>query len=660
MVLDEIVLHDFGSYGGRQAITLTPTGPNQPIILFGGLNGGGKTTLLDALQLCFFGNVAQCAGRADLAYDEYLRRSVHRRALLPEAGVEVAFRHTVDGDEQKWRLTRSWSVGETVRERFQVFRDDVFDKAASEHWSAQVEEFIPARIAPLFLFDGEKVEGYADLEEAPNLIRTAIQNLLGLDIVERLGADLLSIERKRKGELATPAEAQELAALRGEIQTLSAERARLVQERASALNELDQLKRKATELDRRYDREGGALFEDRGRLEAELAVTKRGHEALRRSLVEIAAGTLPLMLVSELLASVSNQARQEEQSARAAQTAVILADENSELLALPAISKLSKPARQEIAEHLKLRIDAFQSAATGPRYLGLDATVRASLDTLVDASLEETASHARELLDQERQLSTGVEQIQGLLSAVPGPAAIVELIAQREAARDAARVAEFEQGRRDAEMARLDRELEGARARETRLLEATARLQFEQEDVGRLLNHSTKVRSTLEKFRTAVVARHVARIETFVLESFRQLVRKKTLVVGLTIDPRTFELKLHGGDGVVLTAERLSAGERQLLAIAILWGLARASGRPLPTVIDTPLGRLDAEHRSRLVSRYFPHASHQVMLLSTDEEITREHYRMLSPAVGRSYRLRFDESEQRTVVETGYFEDGAQ
>ncbi len=138
------------------------------------------------------------------------------------------------------------------------------------------------------------------------------------------------------------------------------------------------------------------------------------------------------------------------------------------------------------------------------------------------------------------------------------------------------------------------------------------------------------------------------------LDSFRELIRKPTLVTGLRIDPTTFNVELSGPKGQ-LTAERLSAGERQLLAIALLWGLARASGRVLPTVIDTPLGRLDSGHRSRLVSRYFPQASHQVMLLSTDEEITRSYYDTLKPSVGRSYRLRYDEAEARTVVEPGYF-----
>jgi DNA sulfur modification protein DndD len=67
------------------------------------------------------------------------------------------------------------------------------------------------------------------------------------------------------------------------------------------------------------------------------------------------------------------------------------------------------------------------------------------------------------------------------------------------------------------------------------------------------------------------------------------------------------------------------------------------------------LGRLDSEHRDHLVRRYFPQASHQVLLLSTDEEITGRHYEALRPAIGREYRLRFDEAESRTIVEDGYF-----
>ncbi|MEM9492336.1 MAG: DNA sulfur modification protein DndD, partial [Myxococcota bacterium] len=155
-----------------------------------------------------------------------------------------------------------------------------------------------------------------------------------------------------------------------------------------------------------------------------------------------------------------------------------------------------------------------------------------------------------------------------------------------------------------------------------------------------------------------LVARNVKRIEKLILDSFRQLLRKKTLVSSMTIDPKSFSVELRDRNGDKLSPERLSAGERQLLAVSMLWGLARASGRPLPAVIDTPLGRLDSTHRSLLVERYFPYASHQVLLLSTDEEIDEHYFGRLRPHVGRSYLLDFDDRAGATSVREGYFWEG--
>lgn len=101
--------------------------------------------------------------------------------------------------------------------------------------------------------------------------------------------------------------------------------------------------------------------------------------------------------------------------------------------------------------------------------------------------------------------------------------------------------------------------------------------------------------------------------------------------------------------------KQLSAGEKQIYAISILWALAQASGRPLPMVIDTPLGRLDSEHRGHLVERYFPHASHQVIILSTDTEIDRSYVRELAPSISHSFQLRYDQADARCAIEDGYF-----
>jgi DNA sulfur modification protein DndD len=199
------------------------------------------------------------------------------------------------------------------------------------------------------------------------------------------------------------------------------------------------------------------------------------------------------------------------------------------------------------------------------------------------------------------------------------------------------------------------RQLAEAKKRADNAGRRVAELGLDDEDRERILRHSQKARDTLVKFREEVTRRHISRIEALILESFTQLLRKSGLVSAIQIHPVTFALSLTGGDGSPLSFDKLSAGERQLLATSLLWGLARASGRPIPTVIDTPLGRLDSTHRQHLVERYFPVAAHQVILLSTDEEIHQQNLPRLKPAIARSYRLEFDETLRRTIVEPGYF-----
>mgnify|MGYP001182991589 CR=1 FL=1 len=127
------------------------------------------------------------------------------------------------------------------------------------------------------------------------------------------------------------------------------------------------------------------------------------------------------------------------------------------------------------------------------------------------------------------------------------------------------------------------------------------------------------------------------------------------MIKSLKINPDSFELILHNSQGQVVPARTLSAGERQLLATAILWGLARAAGRPLPVIIDTPMGRLDSAHSSHFVDRYLPHASHQVLVLSTDEEIVDEYLSILKPYIGQQYLLEHDDTAGHTVIKNGYF-----
>jgi DNA sulfur modification protein DndD len=544
-----------------------------------------------------------------------------------------------------------------VREQFEVLRDGLPDRLATEHWATQVEDFIPARIAHLFLFDGEKVESYADLEAAPGLIGTAIQNLLGLDIVERLAEDLGSLERRHRASAKPPAEQKMLENLRDEAKVLEGSRLALAQRRAALGNTVDRLRQETSGLEDQYRREGGTLFEQRIAKEAELSAAEAQLDHVRRALRDAATGATPLLLVQRLLRAVMDRDAGEEEARRSRETVSALAAEHAAFLAHPTLQTLTTKQRKQLATAMASRLKDREAAASLPPILALESGSRAILHGLIASELPTARSDLDKLVKQEAKLRARLDELKAEIAAIPSYDAIAAVEQRRDAARAALRQAEADYSAMSVELEQLEQSLSGLQMREKRAIDAEALLRFASEDAERMVAHAEKVKATLGRFREAVVVRHVERIQALVLDSFRQLARKRSLVTELTIDPVTFALDLRGGGGLCIAVERLSAGERQLLAIAILWGLARASGRPLPTVIDTPLGRLDSQHRDHLVRRYFPHASHQVLLLSTDEEITGTYYKALRPSIGRQYRLSFDEKNARTVVEPGYFEN---
>jgi DNA sulfur modification protein DndD len=159
----------------------------------------------------------------------------------------------------------------------------------------------------------------------------------------------------------------------------------------------------------------------------------------------------------------------------------------------------------------------------------------------------------------------------------------------------------------------------------------------------------------LEEYKVELLKRKIAQIEETVSNCFNSLCRKKDTVRKVKINAKNFSVSLFDKTDQAIPKEQLSAGEKQIYAISMLWALAKTSGRPLPVIIDTPLARLDSDHRRLLINNYFPEASHQTMILSTDTEVDQSYFSELKRGIAHAYRLEFDPQESCTKVFPGYF-----
>src|SRR6185312_9480202 len=144
-------------------------------------------------------------------------------------------------------------------------------------------------------------------------------------------------------------------------------------------------------------------------------------------------------------------------------------------------------------------------------------------------------------------------------------------------------------------------------------------------------------------------------LEEYLLDAIQQVMHKKDFIQHVSVDKETFNITLYRKNKDPFPMDLLSKGEKQMLATAVLWALAKTSGKPLPFMIDTPLARLDLEHRDNLVEKFYPFASHQVLIFSTNSEIEGPEYVKLLPHITRSYAMTYQPEKGKTEVTEGYF-----
>ncbi|MFJ9775571.1 DNA sulfur modification protein DndD [Kitasatospora sp. NPDC101157] len=654
MHLHKLTLHDFGAYQGRQHLDLRVK-PKRPIVLIGGLNGCGKTTLLDAIQLVLYGPRARCSGRGSRSYDTYLRESINR-AADPTRGAELRleFSITVEGRLRTYEVARTWAVnGKSARETLAVNVDGKYDAAISENWAEHVEEILPLEVASLFFFDGEKVEQLADPERAADVIEAAIQSLLGVRAVEQLRTDLLALQRRQRLSQEDQGILDQIQDLKVKSQSAAQEMSDRKQDLAEATSRHDTAKATLEKIEREFERAGGRIFEDRVGLEAAKKDTADRLAGTQKALRGLAEGALPLVLVRDQIATLQEQAVREQEAHEARQVVGALESRDAWLIdQLPD----SVPSAVRTAVKKKLTADRKKRAAAAELAddLDLPRSLTQKLSALEEV-LRTDARRAGDLLEAAATTVHELEQAERKLAAVPDEQQIKSLIEARQKAAEKVIVARaaVEQGTELVAEARsrherLEADLQ--RAREKR-----ARTFVREEELQRIVTYAEKARATLDRFGSALLRKHISSLEVAVLRSFQALMRKSGLIKDLRIDIDKFTLSLTNRDEEPIDPGRLSAGERQLLAISLLWGLAKVAGNRLPTVIDTPLGRLDSRHREHLVDRYFPHAGRQVLLLSTDEEIDENLLRRLKPSIAHSYVLVHDDTTFTTRVASGYW-----
>jgi DNA sulfur modification protein DndD len=183
---------------------------------------------------------------------------------------------------------------------------------------------------------------------------------------------------------------------------------------------------------------------------------------------------------------------------------------------------------------------------------------------------------------------------------------------------------------------------------------AYSRLQSE-EGLMKIDDVGSKVIVAMDKLSQSLIKDKISELEVEFNKVFQRLTRKKDMAHHVKINRENFKIELIDKFDNVVDKRRISSGEKQIYAFSMLESLGKVSGRALPFIVDTPLGRLDSHHRTRLVENFFPKIGEQVIVLSTDTEVDAEFYEALTPHISKSYEIIFDESKGSSDIDSGYF-----
>jgi DNA sulfur modification protein DndD len=664
MILKRLTLENYCLFAGRHDFDLAPRttqARSKPIVLFGGKNGAGKTTILGAIQLAFYGRRSVGVRVSDKDYHEILRSRVHRSKQTDKtasfAKVGVEFELVIQGERNDYYIERSWTSRDLVpcQEIFRVSKDgEQLKDVSREHLQTFISEIVPERLAQLFFFDGEKIKSIAEDITSNSAISEAIESLLGLDLVRSLQADLSTYRSRLLRDSNPAAYDKEAKALDDELAKMQREHAALKAEQDKQQDALAKIQHQIAASEERLSKRGGGYAEAKDANDARAANLEAKRTGLITQLRSDCDSALPFTLCPSITAKLCEELRL-DQLVRSAR----LLDEELHSLKSDMLTAVgshfpngnSALVSQFVEQELTRYRNAKCQAVGSNEMHGLSEQAQARV---MDYVLVQGPTTARRLLRNLSELATvelELRQARRDSEKAPEKSSLLDIFEELKAHNE-------ELGMRKESSRRLSEQLQG-------VSNGVAALQRDKEkieqrlattkDVLQKVETIKKIDTALASYMSRLTKAKIVQLQSEVTECYNRLARKADFIKRVEIDPQTFSVSVIDKFGRSIPKEDLSSGEKQIFAISMLWGLARTSGRPLPVVIDTPLGRLDSDHRMNLVCNYFPHAGHQVILLSTDTEVDVGLFEKLRPGVSHCYHLKYDHEEASTSVETAYF-----
>ena len=658
MKFRKLTIENYKSFQFPTTINFPDSSEGKSIFLIGGMNGAGKTSVMEAVNICLYGTKP-----------DHIFKFINRKEFA-KGNAFVSFELFLETDDsEELQIKRSWSAGtvdnpkpKDLEEKLVVVKDGKRVSVQNkEMWQDYINATIPKGITQFFFFDGEKIQEIAADDHSEVRLKSSLEAALGIQYISRLSTDVLHLKQEERKNFVEISD-EDIDFKESELKREKAKLFKKQEEKNELENELKDFKADYEGVRSRFqatfNSEPESVEETRQRERKRIQLASKQGQ-LDNQIKTLIEKHLPWALASKIFGPLKAQIEQErstfaskaisDQASVLAKNIVAAVDEPEPIFESPldqnhklklherVLSVLQADKKQKNKDFLNL------SERDASKVLNRMEEIEESDILLLKDLLSECDELESEISGLERSGLTSSSDSEKLLFA--------DLQQQMESSQNqigrlTVRLQNISEDILSLETHIKEIELELGKLYEKHNM-SKERVDFikECDTIANLLN------SFIVKLRKNKI--HLLQEKTF--EMYKLLSSRSGMIKDLQIDDKTYEIGVRDRNGHEIKKSGLSAGEKEIFAVSLLWGLAQTSQLNLPIIIDTPLSRLDSVHRDNIVNNYFPNAAEQVIILSTDTEIDNNYFKTLVPNLSGAGKLVFNQMNELTTYQEGYF-----
>ena len=672
MILKKLYINNMFAYAGETVVDLAPEGKKN-IILIGARNGRGKTSFLRIIRILIHGldeNKDFTQQDAKLTPNQYAlgvpkkwEGIFNKQINAKKAFIKGIF----EFEDKELIITRIFDkASSSFRETILV----MFDK--KEQTSAQLflDNILPKNFAQFFFFDGEKLENIMNTQSLN--IKDSLEVLLNIKTYEKLVNTIKDVQREYKKETKDAPSSEEIARL--ELKKNSLESAMAINDKEKILLEHKVISLK-NEIDEKIDKSTNILLDtqvDMKPLKIEQIAIEKALIKLKGYIAKKSKGLDFLVLMTESLSreyllklednKVNYQLDEQLKFFKRTLTSIVSQIKNNvfdpDIETIPPEYNLNSDTTEFYEERIQEESDKAWSEFKSKKTKEIEQIIYyTEKDKERLNSIFEEKAMMYEKFTQLKKLEIRAKEIKNRLeNATEDASEYNEIIFQYQEEKDSL---EEEKSKLERDIGKLIKDT--SLKNEEKLHLTTQIIKLEKSlNLSKPILNSIKLSENLieyfQEFKAKLLHKKIDDLQNEFKRFLQELVYDKTWIKDVKINDK-FEITLLNHLNFELSINSLSAGQRQLLATSLIQALASVSQVKSFICIDTPLARIDLENREQIIKNYYPKASKQVIILSTNSEIdpSKSEYEQMKAFIAKEYTIL--SKNYSSSFEEGYFNE---